>query len=805
MCLLATPSYGQFPGSDWSHDQAIEAAREGRTAEALFRLQALYEETPTDELRRDLLVVAHWHGYDRQAQAWGDQLEAPEQLPRYALVAWARSLRNTGDLVEAEQRYRQCVDTFDQNRECQIGLALVLAESGQVDAGREIIALLIQSSPDDAALYGELGYIERLDQDWLAAADAYLKGAERADDPVRFRRDQLLSQLDMGAPILASELAEQHPEVVDEDLGARVKADVAARHINWVDLPAEEFSTRIERIERAEASLDEAMASGQTPRRGFFDQLLLLDRYNRPDRVIKALKKQAGKHKEPPDYVRSVVAGAYLSERQPEQALEQIDAMSPEGQSSFDVQAMKVYALEENEQFPQALALADEMVEQQPIWRRYPGLRQPQPNPLRVRADRLAAMMRAYGARLDEAYDRLQPLVNEAPLHEGLRTDLAAVVGWRGWTRSSEEHYRMVLSYSPDNIDAQLGLANRLADQGMMRESMQVWQGLEKRVAGWRDEDDGSSPLLSESIRLRRAWGDFERLHGWAFDAQVDTIDSDGFNITGERSWHAGASLTSPLSMDGYRWQLGSDWWRADFPEGRGASRVDRLELHRRRRDWHGFIGWHQDSIDTSASGPHAQLAYHPNDIDTWRVRAAVNDWEAPLRGRVQDVNADSLSFSYDRRWSEQTSVGATVSAMDFDDGNLRRSALVAFNQRLYTNHHWQLDGRVDAYASRNREVEATYFNPSQDAALGLGLTINHRLFRDYEHQVRHRLELSAGPYYQEGFGTGTIATVAWRPRWDLTGSAAAFELGLSWRSRLYDGQRENQFGVELLTNWRWK
>ena len=769
------------------HLHAVELARQGDTGAALAQLEALYRAEPSDALLYDLIAVAHWHEDDAAVLAWAEHLPSSDSLPDYALRALARSHRNLAEFEQSLLLYRDCLVRWPDQRECRLGEALVMAEVGDTEAALSRIDAMIADEPRAPDLHAARGYIQRSASNWLQAAEAYRRAAELAGQGSEYRRLQIVSLLDLGAPIQAQTLAERYPQAMDPALAARLAGDVAARHINWVDLPARDPNLREQRIERADRMLSQAEQISDAALRQRFDRLLLADRQRQPQVVLAMADAIETDGHSLPDYVLAVVASAHLDERQPEMTLARIGQMSPRAAAAFDVQVIRIYALEESGQYPQAIEAVDALVEREPRWRRYPGLQQPQRNNARFRAERLAAMMRAYGNRLAEAEHRLDPLVDGAPLSAEARADQAAVYNWRGWPRQAIRHYQIVLSHAPEHSDAHLGLANLHAERGQFQQADKHWQALQP---------------IADTQRIQRARQRFDRQHGWALDQRFAAVESTG-DVRGEREWRAGMELRTPVFGEGWRGYLGSDYQRADFPEGRGRERVDRVGVSRRQADFDWAGGLHRAHFNDNGQGVHGRVRWQPSDF--WHLAASVAkaSAETPLRGRNQDVGADQIQLAAGWRWSESQRIDASTAYWDFTDGNRRQSLQAAFEQRLFADHQWQLDGRLDAWASRNREGDFAYFNPRRDASLSAGLEIHQRLFRDYDHLLRHRLQLNAGLYHQADFGHSLIGGIAWRPRWDLS-PLLAVEGGISLQSRVYDGQREQHLGLALELDWRW-
>ncbi len=188
---------------------------------------------------------------------------------------------------------------------------------------------------------------------------------------------------------------------------------------------------------------------------------------------------------------------------------------------------------------------------------------------------------------------------------------------------------------------------------------------------------------------------------------------------------------------------------------------------------------------------------------DQWHagVTAARNDPEASMQARVSGITADSVAVAVDYTRNELTHWSLGGSQFRYDDGNRRDTLNTAIEQRLLTRPRVTIDGLGSLYTSRGSRDDAPYFNPSRDRSVEIGLRIDQQLWRHYERHFRHRLTVSLGDYWQEGFGSSLIPTVAYRHEWQF-GQGRIFEYGVSWSRPVYDGQRERHIGFDAALRW---
>ena len=74
--------------------------------------------------------------------------------------------------------------------------------------------------------------------------------------------------------------------------------------------------------------------------------------------------------------------------------------------------------------------------------------------------------------------------------------------------------------------------------------------------------------------------------------------------------------------------------------------------------------------------------------------------------------------------------------------------------------------------------------------------------WRKYDFSFRQRLVLSAGSYWQEGFGADDIEAIEYEHRWEL-GRSASLRYGIVYGRRPYDGDRESRISATASLLWR--
>ena len=259
---------------------------------------------------------------------------------------------------------------------------------------------------------------------------------------------------------------------------------------------------------------------------------------------------------------------------------------------------------------------------------------------------------------------------------------------------------------------------------------------------------------------------------------------------------------SSPID---YHWRafLHTHYSAADFATVSPSRYAAGAGAEYRTRDWR-ITG----ELLALAAGraPSASVTVLHQFDDYWSVEAegALNSLETPLRAYANNVDASRLALAVTYRWHESRRVSVGVSGMNFDDDNRRRSATAAWTERAVTGPIYTLDVRTDAYTSQNSRAAAdvSYFNPRSDVSLSVTLDNRWQQIRRYERNFEHRVLLTAGDYWQEGFGSGPLYAV----RYELTyapDDRSIFGVGVGRTWRPYDGVRERLDALYLTLGWR--
>lgn len=666
------------------------------------------------------------------------------------------------------------------------------------------LALLVGTPAlaQDAAPTDPIGQIEALRKAQRFPDALQLIKTLLAQDPANDKifRLQVLTLGDMGAPQRAWQLMRQRPALFATYERERIQDDCVARRIRWGTVYVADESRRHDQTLEALALLRQLQA--QQPRQTNWeatrlrvDALLALNQLQRHQEVADGYQSLVDDGIEVPAYILPTVGDSLMALRRPADAAQVLQASLKTHPHQVNTKILLAYAWIEQERFDLALPMLEDLARDQAPSPRREGAQAGYENWDKYSADVTLAMARSFAQDNASAERTLQALVAIAPANAGLQSALGALQARRQRPSAALERYAMALTLDPRQRDARFGQVDALSALDRPDQAAATLADLRARYP-----EDLRGPRAQHTLYLQR---------GWQFELQAGR---------GRSNAHDGGTSTSPLgSRDGAlqleaQSPLVRDRWRAAL-----LARDDWAALegeHVRYRAAGFGLRYRYDRLGISADMLHAfddydhgttlavNVDWRLSDAWTATVAAVQNDPEASLQARRVGITADSIAAAASYAPSDTTEVAARLARLRYQDGNRRDQFGLDVTQRLSSQPHLLVDGLASVYTSRGSEGDTVpYFNPRRDASAALGVRLDHIGWRRYERQFRQILDVTIGPYWQEGYGTALVPALNYRHRW-TPAESNRLEYGVSWSRPVYDGRRESRISLEVI--WRW-
>ena len=796
-----------FAVADPAYDALIIQARNGNFTPALTQLRQLSAERQTPGQVSDHLVIAGWAGQDAEVLKVYEAQGKNRNLNTQALATVARTYRNQQQWAKAEAVYRQALLREPSNVDLQLGLALTQADGGQASEAVQRTRALVAAKPDDPNRRMALGYAltrAGLNYDALFEFDqAFI----RAGDKPEVAREYIVALQKARLPEPALRLAAQRPGLLDSVTQRRLEGDLAAERVRMA-----EFATRTEKeryviADRALQDYDTLLARW-TPDasahddvvRWRIDRLGALKARARTAEVIREYETLTAEGVQLPTYAVRWVAASYLDQRQPEKAeplyRQALSATDAEPDDRVEDSTALFYALQESDKGVEAREVANTLANNQKPRVELKGLPIGNPNDAWMDAQQLSAQSGVYGGDLPGSEAGLDALVARAPGNVGLHLAQADMYRARDLPRRAEATLKETEAQVPRDIGLEVSQAYTAMD-------LQEWRQLDVLA----DDVIARNPDSRQVQRLQR----LRNVHDMA-EVRVEAYTGKSYGggnngdvgaVTGSRDWGIESVIYTPPIDEDWRLFAGAGYATADFSEGTGQHRWQRVGVERRTRDMtlEAEVSNHSYGFG-SKQGARVSIARDIND--NWQYGGSLDYLSAttPIRALNADITANGGSGFIRWRANESREWKLSLSPSHFSDGNDRIETLLTGREGIYSSPGVQVDLGLEVSASRNSKADTVYFNPKSDFSVLPTVTVNHVLYHRYETQWSQQFQVGAGTYSQKDYSTGGVGLIGYgqRVRWNDVLEAGA---NLSLISRPYDGVRERDLRLLVDLTYR--
>jgi biofilm PGA synthesis protein PgaA len=600
----------------------------------------------------------------------------------------------------------------------------------------------------------------------------------------------------IGAPQLAIELADRHPEALGAAERAAIAADRTARQIRWGQIAADtgqgpgRFAGLDLALADSEAAakraLDPSAELTATERQLALDRISALVGRYRMHEAVTLYEAMAARPAVVPAYAKAAAASAYLYLEQPEKARDLYRAALAADPANLESELGLFYALADGEEHVAALEQIERVLAATPptidVWSRLTE----RENPAYARVLSARAMAPLFANRPGEAQQRLVELSARAPFNLEIRTDHASAMRARGWPRAAEEELRWVLAVDPGYSEA---LGERAGALLEMRDYRRAKQALADAQAS-----------AAEDGRVRRAARLLE-VHDMRELIVDATFGRSSGAPTGTRDYGVDSWLFSSPFDYNYRFFAHSYNAAAKFEEG--TARRDRLGAGLEYRSTLiRATGEISQDLSGSETGLAGSIAFTPGDYWTFRATADSSANETPLQARLAGVRAWRGSGEAVWQAHESRSAALGYARMGFSDGNRRDTMMARWTERVVTGPVYKLEITGALYGSQNSRAGAPYFNPSRDLSPTVEFANEWIHWRRYTRAFRHRLVFAVGDYRQQGFNTMPVAAIRYEQEW-MADDRLLVRYGIGRTRHPYDGIQTTRNYAYVALNWR--
>lgn len=778
--------------------RVVAEARSGHLAHAIDSLRALHATHPEDPLiTADLIVLMRLAGQNAQIAVVTSNTD-PGSIPDYALLDWARAMRDQKDFARAAailEKRRQALGAAGE-----ILYATVLVEAGKPEAA--LAALPDRSAPGlNATDLADMAYVQRRagnPAQGLMLCEQALSINRKNPQALR---EEVFALSDLTAANAAQHLAGEQPALFKPDTQNRLRADVAAIHIREAiaerrrledlnryrerNLPLQR--TLAELVSNRAAFADDAAQQLRTR----YDQIYVLRELNLMQSAIAEYESlpehpataDAATLRRIPVYVREAAADAYLYLHHPNRAAalyEGLIAQNPKAEVSIFIGLY--YACLDGEHYAKAEQVLVRLHKVTPTWIAAKG---DAPNWERLDVDQLWAMDAAY--RNDEAtgYARMSELVAHAPGNGGLLNAEATLARWRGWPALALQTTLLAAAYSPNGKDTRINLAISHSDLGLyplwgseitaLDRDFLTDTSVQKSLAQWNDRRHAS--ISSEYTAGQSSGG-----------------ATTGNPITGNQDQEWQTRVNSPWNDQGWRAFIDQDYIWSSFPPNLASGPIsyNRLglgtEWRGERQHFWAIVA--DDQLTGQNTGVSAGWSQWLNDHWQYAISGSTYSLDTPLLAKNAGFSGESVNGKLNWRQDESREAYAALNLLAISDGNERTDFATGITQRLFASPYHITSGGIDLFAEHNSQPGGAYFNPAASENASLRLEHEWTTWRSYEQSLTQYFKMSAGYGWQTDYGAAPTFDLLYEHKWKFS-RTWDLHYGLGWGSNVYDGGRE--------------
>lgn len=791
-CLTVETAYGQA-NTDIQREALVIQARNGALEPSIEGLKNLYDQTQDRRVREDLIALQVRAGRFQEALdvcAWC----RPDDYTDSELATLGGAARSAGDYPKALLLFQTLTYRNPANPEGWLGRALVQTDMGSYTLADISLQQYSQVAGVTTAGLEARGYLAARTSNAMQELSA--RQALTEQDPANTNELQALYRLavGLGASSAARQIMQSNPDVFSASDRLWLTYYEAITDIRLgihTDQPS--------RTRSGLTQLNSVLQSADAPRElivlAEYDKVVALAELRQFPEAEALAARLENQHGQLPDYVNRARAYALSGLGRPNQAAtlyESLIRQAPEKGTDPDdpLNEGLFYSYTDAQRFRDADRLLAAWLADEPEqrWDFTRTTRIDNPNYQKVLL--LDVLLTAWRGDAGAASERLASYQAQAPGEPYLWQMKGDLERDRGWPRKAEASYQHAEQLMPPS-------QRDAARHGVLLSRLQRGQ--------WRDTTTQIAHELATARpspsrdEMAREW---RELRAPQLTSTVARSEGEGSGTQASREWRYEVLLEGPRNENGSRAFAQRIGQYGEFEEENlyAAYTAAGYEWNLHPATLRVAAGHGAQLNDDFLA--QAELRYDISDHLTTTLGVEINTPDTPLRALRDGVTADRYRGELAYRHDERGAGAIGLMATDFTDSNLRQSVYGYWDQILYHFDRWQVNGEIQASASRNDEVEASYFNPRRDANLGGVLSLSYELPLDYRQSFTQTLSLGSGHYWQEDEDSENTWSVGYQHQWQLA-PTFSIEYGISRQRAVYDGTPEYDNSISASFVWR--
>ena len=618
-------------------------------------------------------------------------------------------------------------------------------------------------------------------------------------DSDSYRKEMILQLSSAGATHLALKELSVKPALIDRQLTHSMTLDSEVQKIRWSQytLPVgidknSYLKETTKAIHRHVAELDKSNDKSTTARVNS-DYIVALYLSGKMKKVVTEYERLQSEGIELAAYGLNAVAGAYLSEHQPDTAIEIYLTLLTQTPENFELRRSLFYAYSDAGEYDLALKLATDIAEKTPLWRKDHTGGIVKNNEEKLSADILLVNAYAFQDNLAVAQIRLEKLRDQAPYNAEIRANLSTIYRWRGWPEQAYKEASIAHTINPDDQYINITNARALMELHDYEAADDLIQHLNTNA-----EENNS---LKE---LNRDWGEHNKREFYSrFEVGSSTPKSGNTNNSnfGSSDLSLESYLYDKTYQHYYRPFIHQYYTEADFIEGKGRYERIGIGLEYKKKKNRLMTELSQSYKGESDIGLSVKGQYDFNDYLKVSYGVDSRSTKVPVRANFHDITGKDYVLGLTYRLHELTQVFGGIEYLDFTDGNERKTGSFSVSPRMLNYPYYKMTVRPSFYYAENSTSTGPYFSPERVSEMNFTVDNEWLTYSRHNLKFKQRLEINLGLNNQKNYSNHTTNAIAYQHEWTIEKSLY-INYGIKYAKNYYDGDREDRKSFFASLNW---
>lgn len=753
------------------HSRSSEAQR----VEAVAALRRLYAQSGDKAVRADLVALLMRGGQFEQALAVCTACK-PSEMSADELENLAKAARNLKQFDRSAALYQALKTRFPEQKIGLLGSALVAVDQKKTADAAAAIAEYRRRFGNDADVQSAENYLGGLSRSHTEQLSILGKDLDDNADKERVLQVYRLAAQMQAYPV-QERLLKQFPQYFTRADHAWVRKNEAASRLRGALQTYDQ-----EQLKKAYQELTDIINTAEPGSdlhtSALRDRLAASTAVGKPEEAVSDYKRLAKLGKQPP-YVDESYAKALLAVASPNKAVRLYQEASDRDMAQYgrvgnEINEALISTYSDLGHFDRARA-------QIPNWNTRPTkldfTRTVEiNNPYYDKQYFWNARLDAWNGNMAKAIKRMDAWIADHPADPWAQVLRGELAYWNG----NEEEALMWFTRAQEFLapDSQDWVKNKMA-------------AIELARGNWREVDHTVQNVGRGNLNYEGFFRDYDLARAPALLMRADAMKAT--SPSEKTEWSQSAALYSGRSARGHRAYITQQ--TTYVPNHGEPLRAGRAGVGAEIAAFPATVNLeagHGFNLDKKAYAK-ADVNYQLTSRLSLKAGAAYNSGNTPTKALRQDVYANEYTVGADYNHSERTRMGIGAGVMDFDDGNVRKTAYMWLSNNLFQYNRWKLASSLWADYGSNKDVpEAYYYNPRNSKSLSGTLALSHNRPFDNNVRLQQVLTAGAGRYWQAGVDAENTWLLKYGHEWQL-GRKAGLSYEFGRRQAMYDGAPEFQ------------